>query len=306
MTLSIVVAVFNMAREAKRTLHSLSAAYQTGVTERDYEIIVVDNGSVPPFSREYAVSVGGNVRYFYIASAPQSPAAALNFGIKQSRGRVVGTIIDGARLLSPGVLQHALRAFRAFRDPIVTVPAWHLGPDVQRRAMKQGYDQAAEDRLLEGIGWPEQGYGLFEVSTLGSSSSDGWFGPMSESSCLFASRADYDRVGGYDERFRAPGGGLVAHDLYRRLCALDGKDLVVLLGEGTFHQSHEGVATGATDEDFARLYQAWCDEYLALRGEPHFPPQKAAHFLGHVPPQARKALSFSADRLLGRARENPS
>jgi hypothetical protein len=94
----------------------------------------------------------------------------------------------------------------------------------------------------------------------------------------------------------------VGHDLYRRLCALDGKDLVVLLGEGTFHQLHGGVATNSTEEEFARRYRLWLDEYQALRGEPYSRPQKAAHFLGHVPPEARHFLSFSADRLLAEER----
>jgi glycosyltransferase involved in cell wall biosynthesis len=296
--LSIVVVVFNMQREATRTLHSLSRDYQIGVSENDYEVIVVDNGSVPPLSMDGAVGMAGNVRYFYIDDASPSPAGAMNFGVAQSRGRYVATVIDGARLLSPGVIQYGLRAFQAFRDPVVTVPAWHLGPDIQRHRVKHGYDRAVEDDLLSGIGWPRNGYRLFEISTLGGSCIDGWFRPMAESSCLFASRADYEAVGGYDERFRAPGGGLVSHDLYRRLCSLDGKDLVVLLGEGTFHQLHGGVATNAPEGEFELRYRLWLDEYQALRGEPYSRPQKAAHFLGHIPPQANRFLSFSAERLL--------
>jgi len=296
--LSIVVVVFNMQREATRTLHSLSRDYQTGASDRDYELIVVDNGSVPPFSMGHMPGMAGNVRYFYIDDASPSPARALNFGVARARGRYVATIIDGARLLSPGIIRYGLRAFQAFRDPFVTVPAWHLGPDTQRLSMKHGYDQAVEDELLEGIGWPRNGYRLFEISTLAESCADGWFRPMAESSCLFMSRADYEAVGGYDERFSTPGGGLVGHDLYRRLCALDGKDLVVLLGEGTFHQFHGGIATNATEEEFAQRYRIWLDEYQALRGHPYSGPQKAAQFLGHIPPQAKRFLSFSAERLL--------
>lgn len=296
--LSIVVVVFNMQREATRTLHSLSRDYQTGVSENDYELIVVDNGSVPPFSMDHVAGMAGNVRYFYIDDASPSPARALNLGVAQGRGRYVATVIDGARLLSPGIIQYGLRAFRAFRDPVVTVPAWHLGPDIQRRSMTRGYDRTVEDELLKRIGWPRNGYRLFEISTLSESCNDGWFRPMAESNCLFVSRADYEAVGGYDEGFRAAGGGLVGHDLYRRLCALDGKDLVVLLGEGTFHQLHGGIATNSTEEEFARRYRLWLDEYQALRGQPYSGPQKTAHFLGHIPPQAKHFLSFSAERLL--------
>jgi glycosyltransferase involved in cell wall biosynthesis len=162
--LSIVVVVFNMAREATRTLQSLSASYQVGVSESEYEIVVVDNGSVPPFRPPE--SRHGNVRYLRIDNASPSPAAALNFGVRQSRGRYVATIIDGARLLTPGVIRYALRAFQAFSEPVVTVPAWHLGPDLQSRAMRDGYDKDVEDKLLERIGWPANAYRLFEISTL--------------------------------------------------------------------------------------------------------------------------------------------
>jgi hypothetical protein len=35
------------AQEAQRTLHSLSRAYQEGIEDLDYEVIVVENGSSP-------------------------------------------------------------------------------------------------------------------------------------------------------------------------------------------------------------------------------------------------------------------
>ena len=47
--LSVVVIVHNMAREAPRTLLSLSAGYQRHIRPEDYEVVVVDNGSTPPF-----------------------------------------------------------------------------------------------------------------------------------------------------------------------------------------------------------------------------------------------------------------
>ncbi len=43
--LSVVVVFYNMRREAARTLHSLSRAYQQGIDELQYEVIVVENGS---------------------------------------------------------------------------------------------------------------------------------------------------------------------------------------------------------------------------------------------------------------------
>ena len=51
-----------------------------------------------------------------------------------------------------------------------------------------GYDQRVEDDLLAGSDWRTDGYRLFEISTPAGSSGRGLFGPMGESSSLFASR----------------------------------------------------------------------------------------------------------------------
>jgi len=48
MKLSIVVIFHNMRREAQRTLHSLSKAYQRNVDDLDYEVIAIDNASERP------------------------------------------------------------------------------------------------------------------------------------------------------------------------------------------------------------------------------------------------------------------
>lgn len=302
--LSVVVVIYNMLREARRTLYSLSTAHQQGVDERDYEVIVVDNGSTPPFPARYVSQRHGRFEYFYIAEARPSPAAALNFGVRQSRGEYVGLMIDGARIASPGILQYALRAFQAFRNPVVTTLAWHLGPDTHRRAVEKfGYDTRMEDQLLERIGWPEDGYRLFEISTLAGSSRDGWFAPAAESSSLFLPRETFERLGGYDERFDVPGGGLVNMDTYIRACEMPGSELVVLLGEGTFHQMHGGVMTGATEEESRKKLAAWTAQYSAIRKIPLRVPRKEPRYLGHVPPPALRSVLSSAQIAVSRREE---
>src|SRR5215813_9017193 len=77
-TLSVVVIIYNMHREAPRTLYSLSAQYQQGISAGDYEVIVVDNGSVPPFPAEQVREQAGRFAYFYIDQARPSPAGAVN------------------------------------------------------------------------------------------------------------------------------------------------------------------------------------------------------------------------------------
>lgn len=46
--ISIVVVFYNMRREARRTLYSMSAEYQKDVGETDYEVIAIDNNSEYP------------------------------------------------------------------------------------------------------------------------------------------------------------------------------------------------------------------------------------------------------------------
>ena len=41
-------------------------------------------------------------------------------------------------------------------------------------------------------------------------------------------------------------------DTYARACALPDSELVMLLGEGTFHQIHGGVMTSATEDESQR------------------------------------------------------
>ena len=303
-TLSVVVIIYNMHREAPRTLYSLSEQYQRGISAGDYEVIVVDNGSVPPFPAAQVRKQAGRFAYFYIDQARPSPAGAVNFGVRQSRGAYVGLMIDGARMASPGLLHYALRAFRAFRNPVVTTLAWHLGPAIHRRAVEQfGYNRHMEDQLLERIRWPEDGYRLFEIATLAGSSRDGWFAPKSESSSLFLHRKSFDRLGGYDERFDLAGGGCVNMDTYIRACEMPDAELVMLLGEGTFHQMHGGVMTGATEEESQQKLAAWAAQYEAIRHAPLRIPHKEPHYIGHVPPSVLPSVLTSVEVALTRWQE---
>src|ERR1700738_3493118 len=105
--ISLVVVVFNMPREAPRTLYSLSAAYQRDIDANDYEIIVVDNGSTPAFDPEEIANLSGNFRLIRIDPASPSPAHALNRGLAEAKGDVIGAMIDGARIATPGLLHFA-------------------------------------------------------------------------------------------------------------------------------------------------------------------------------------------------------
>jgi hypothetical protein len=289
------VVVHDMARELPRTLRSLGADYQRGVTADEYEVIVVDNGSVPPVDGPLVAGFGGRLRLERIDPAPPSPARAANHGLRLAQGDVVGLIVDGARIASPGLLAEARRAAGLAPRPIITAPAYHLGSVRHMEAAEVGYDQAGEDRLLAESGWEKDGYRLFEVSTTAGSWGRGLFGPAGESSSLFCPRPIWDELGGLDERFALPGGGLVNHDLYRRACGLAGVELIVLWGEGTFHQYHGGAGT-------TRRY-SWDEmhaEYQAVVGVAHRPPANVALYVGRLNPALLPLVERSAHQAINR------
>jgi glycosyltransferase involved in cell wall biosynthesis len=286
--LSVVVVAYDMARELPRTLRSLAPGYQRGIAADDYEVVVVDNGSPQPVDETVIAAFPGRIRLERLDPAPPSPARAANLGLARAEGELVGLLIDGARMASPGLLAGARLGARLADRPVVATLAWHLGPGLHMDAAATGHDRDAEDELLATIDWEADGYRLFGVSTLAASSRPGWFAPLGESNALFLPRALWTELGGLDERFVIPGGGRVNHDVYRRACGLDGARLIVLLGEGTFHQTHGGAATSG------RYAKAEADtEYEALRGEPFARPGNEALYVGTVPAEARPHLEAS-------------
>jgi hypothetical protein len=285
-----------MDREIPRTLTTLSPDNQRGIEPDDYEVLVVDNGSPRPIAASTISRAGPSARLVRIDDASPSPAIAANVGLAEATGDLIGLIVDGARMASPGLLVHALLARRLAEHPVIATLGWHLGRGRHMDASARGYDQGAEDELLASVGWEADGYQLFTISTLAGSSGRGWFGPLGESSALFLRRATWDELGGLDEQFRLPGGGLVNHDLYHRACSLPGTQLVTLLGEGTFHQIHGGAATSR------RL--TWDEmnaDHEAIRGRPYRPPRTPSLYLGNVPAASLPHLAESVALAVKRA-----
>jgi hypothetical protein len=282
---SVVVVVYNMGREAPRTLRSLSASYQRHIDADDYEVVVVDNGSNPPLDPKVIEGLSGNFRLIRIDHALPSPAEAVNRGLVEAQGDVIGVMVDGARIVTPGLLHFARHGAGLYDRAIVATLGWYLGYDFQRWSMRYGYDQSCEDALLASIAWPEDGYRLFEIATMDESCFDGWLTPIVETNALFMRRELWETLGGLDERFDAPGGGLVNLDIYRRAGDLEDAELVILLGEGTFHQFHDGIATNAPVEGFFDTLADWGKQYRAIRGYSFSHPnlKNAPTYLGTLP-----------------------
>lgn len=295
-SLSVVVVMYNMAREARRTLYSLSADYQRHIGGDEYEVIVVDNGSDPPLDAATIAGLAGNFRIIRIDPAPPSPALALNRGLAAARGEIVGLMIDGSRIATPGLLHFSRHGARLYDNTVVATLGWYVGHDLQGWALAAGYDLACEDALLDSVDRAADGYRLFDVGTMDESSVDGWFQPIAESNALFMRRSSWVLLGGVDEGFRFPGGGLINLDTFRRALELPEAELVILLGEATFHQLHGGVNTNASPERQVANWLRWADEYASIRGRPYHAvrPERPPTYLGTLPQSAFARMARAA------------
>ncbi len=287
--LSVIVIGYEMARELPRTIFSLSPTVQRDISESDYEILVVDNGSRHPPTAEDVAGWSANARLILIEDPTVSPVPAINLALTQARGDLVCVMIDGARMASPRLLATAIEASRLHDRAVVGTLAFHLGPDMQARSVLAGYNQETEDQLLAASGWQYDPYRLFGISVFAASSEAGWFETPSETNALFLARAHWQELGGYDPRFVMPGGGLANLDIWERLCADQQARIILLIGEATFHQVHGGIATNALQSPF----QSFHEEYVAIRGRPYAPPQVEPLLVGRAHPASRPSLRQS-------------
>lgn len=288
--LSVVVVFYNMRREAARTLHSLSRAYQEEIAEVTYEVIVVENGSDEQerLGDDFVRSFGPEFRYIDLAAdATPSPAMALNRGIRASRGQAFALMIDGAHVLTPGVLRFGLAGLRTYDHAIVATQQWYVGPGQQGDAMDNGYDEAYEDRLFSRIGWPHAGYRLFEIGHFVGDRD--WFDGVWESNCMFVTRALLEQVGGFDESFTMAGGGYANLELYERLGSSPDIRVTTIIGEGSFHQTHGGTTTNQPDAEERRSRVFGYGQHFAdLRGRAFRGPGKPIHYVGRIATDAAR------------------
>jgi cephalosporin hydroxylase len=280
--LSVVVVFYNMRREADRTLHALSRAYQQGVDDLDYEVIVVENGSSPEqrLGQELVQSFGPEFRYIDMGpDATHSPVPALNRGVAAAKGNAIALMIDGAHIVTPGVLRYGMLGLRTYAPAIVATQQWFVGPGQQGDVMVDGYDQAYEDRLFEEIHWPRDGYRLFDIGHF--IGERDWLDGLWESNCLFVPRPLLEQVGAFDENFDMPGGGFANLELYERLGSTADVSVVTMLGEGSFHQIHGGTTTNLSgSEDRHDTLGSYAQHFRELRGRDFMGHRKRIHYVG--------------------------
>jgi glycosyltransferase involved in cell wall biosynthesis len=267
---SVVLVVYNMARELRRTIKTLSPQYQQ-LSASEYEIIVIDNGSNHEYNLDELRDICPNLRFLRMDNPNPSPVEALNLGISLASGSVICASIDAARMASPNLLKVGTSACALHPRAVVGSLSYHLGYEAQNQSVHAGYNQVAEDALLQTVDWETNGYELFNIASFDPSSRFGFYELPAESNALFMRRELWTECGGFDAAFRSIGGGLCNLDLWSRLCEDDRNVLVILLGEGTFHQFHGGVATNAKVDPWVTFHK----EYVDIRGvEFRFPSRK--------------------------------
>jgi glycosyltransferase involved in cell wall biosynthesis len=279
----VAIVCYAMAAQIENTLRSLLPPYQRDIALDDYEIILIDNGSAASLP-ERLQTLAPNLQYRYLPpnEASPSPAAAMNLAAAAARARWLCLMIDGARMLTPGVLSWALRLLELAPRSAVEVRGWHLGPKFQPESVAEGYNHDIETKLLNQVRWRENGYRLFEIAAASAQTRRGLSSPASESNCFFLSRELFDRIGGFDEHYEQPGGGHVNLDFYSRAVAAADR-VFTLLGEGTFHQVHGGAATSLSLDELRGASARWQAESSRLRGSRS--PIDPAKFIlaGHMP-----------------------
>jgi hypothetical protein len=239
---TVIVNFFNNRREAERTLYSLTSKYQN-VSENLYRVIAIDNNSSEPLSNDYVKSFGSNFSYIFYQNEFPSPCKSINYAVKKAKTRYIIICIDGARILSPGILNKMLDVLKYHKKPFVYTVGMHIGDKPQNYSTLEGYCEDVEDELLLTSNWKENGYKLFDISSFALSSKNGFFDSINESNCFMLRKNVFLEIGGYDIRFKSSGGGLCNLHLFNEINEIEHLFKCQLIGEATFHQFHGGVAT---------------------------------------------------------------
>jgi hypothetical protein len=295
--LSLIIIVHNMARQAMNTIYSLSAQHQQNVAEQDYELIVIENRSAQCLNKQAVLSIGNNIRYLCRDETGVSPAAAINEGFRLAQAPFIGLMIDGARMVTPRVIEYALAARQVSNHSLTAIPSFNLGNSLQHLNLETGHNETTEQEWLEYCQWKHNGYRLFDFSCIGEANPRGVFQSFMESNCYFTSRENFAAIGYADEAFHFPGGGGLNLHMFRSIGMLPTcRHYCVTPGEGTFHQFHGGVSTSQREDREAsfipprvQLESYWGNKpFQALEREPIL--------LGAVGKHAQSFLQYSAQR----------
>lgn len=285
MKLSIIVIFFNNKREAPRTLYTLSRAYQKNI-EIDYEVLAIDSNSSEPLDTKMVKSYGSEFSYHFVKTVNPSPVEALRRGLELSKGEYVMVMIDGAHILTPGVLHKWHDAIQIYPSSCVYTQRYHLGK--YRQNDHVGYNQAQEDELLSNIDWKNNGYNLFNISSF-RQTAEWWFSRHYESNCIVFLKERLVEYGCFDRDYFSVGGGFLNLDIFKRGVEDPRNTVVMLMGESTFHQYHGGTTTNVARDQIKLL--EYRKEYFRLNGKHYSRPENInLHYFGNIDQSIEKQL----------------
>jgi len=267
MKLSIIIATYNMQREAPRTLLSVLPPCQREVQDIDYEVIVIDNGSPQPL--QLGDIDHGNVPVKLIrispSSADPSPLPGINQAIElHASGENLLVCIDGARIFSPYIVRRTVDTLKLYPDAFTYVGSRHLGHEVQMTASARGYNQDVEDELIRSVDWRSDLDMLWDISVWAGAHNRKNYVLQNESNAFGLNRKLWNSLGGYNPGFQRPGGGLSNLEFFARAVTRQQGLNVLLYGETTFHQFLGGAATSSS-----RYFSDSLAEHEKATGQPY-------------------------------------
>jgi hypothetical protein len=254
-----------MRNQVHRTLTSLSPNYQKTINQHvkvclidnasECQVDNIDKKSLKPWAFEYIKNNDKSIPIHH----------EINKRINRSREKIIGIMIDGARLCSDNIIQQASNIISTNPLNVVSIPNYQLGPCMQMRNNDAQSDEFNE-KLLKSINWPEcTTKELLDISYLEPHA--GIKAPLFETNFLFMSRYLWENVGGYETEFTSKDGGFASADLFSRLVNNEECNLYILRNEGTFHQFHNGTTTNQAESTAIAIKQM-TREYIKIRKKP--------------------------------------
>lgn len=176
MKVSVIIPTYNRKKILKKCLEFLSCQK---LSDDDYEVITVDNGSTDG-TREMINSLFPSSRIRYFHEPRRGPHIARNLGIKHAKGEII-LFVDSDIFAPPHLIQEHINYHKEFQKAIVS------GPTVRTSRSEENFSDIEKRKRRE----------LFY-----------WSGACFITSNLSVRKEYLVQIGGFDEQFQ----GLGWHD----------------------------------------------------------------------------------------------
>ena len=183
-------------------------------------------------------------------------------------------MIDGAHVLTPGVLQFGLAGLRTYAPAIVATQQWYVGPGQQGDAMDDGYDQAYEDRLFDASTGRTPATGSSRSAT-SSAIATGSTACGRATACSSRARCS-SRSAASTRASRCRAAATRTSSSTSASARHPTSPSCTIIGEGSFHQVHGGVTTNQADADERRPQDLRLQRALRRASRPALPRARQA------------------------------